>query len=81
MTNDAVLEYICGLLAQYNKNAIELTEAVDITTDLNIDSVAVLDLVMTIEDEYDISIPINVLSEVRTVGDLKRTVHKATGST
>ena len=31
---------------------------------------AILDLLMTIEDAYEISIPINLLADVRTVGDL-----------
>jgi acyl carrier protein len=33
-----------------------------------------MDLIMAIEDKYDISIPINLLSEVRTIGDLARIV-------
>ena len=38
----------------------------DISTDLNIDSVAVMDFVMEVEDHFDIEIPLNVLSETRT---------------
>ena len=70
----AVFEEIRGQLAPYNKDGIELTEATDINADLNIDSVAILDLLMAIEDSYDISIPINLLADVRTVGDLTATV-------
>ena len=70
----AVFDGIREHLAPYNKNGIELTEATDINADLNIDSVAILDLLMTIEDAYDISIPINLLADVRTVGDLTATV-------
>jgi acyl carrier protein len=65
-----VFEQISEQLAPFNKNGIELTEATDINADLNIDSVAILDLLMTIEDAYEISIPINLLADVRTVGDL-----------
>ena len=70
------LEAIREQLAPYNKRGIELTEATDINADLNIDSVAILDLLMTIEDAYDISIPINLLADVRTVGELAETVQK-----
>ena len=70
------LEAIREQLAPYNKHGIELTEATDINADLNIDSVAILDLLMTIEDAYDISIPINLLADVRTVGELAETVQK-----
>lgn len=69
-----VLDGIRDQLAPYNKSGIELTAATDINADLNIDSVAILDLLMTIEDAYDISIPINRLADVRTVGDLTATV-------
>lgn len=72
----AVFDGIREQLAPYNKNGIELTEATDINADLNIDSVAILDLLMTIEDAYDISIPINLLADVRTVGDLTATVRR-----
>ncbi len=71
---------ICRHLAAYNKNNVEMTESTDITADLNIDSVAVMDLIMVIEDEYDITIPINVLSDVRTIGDLAKTVETVRAS-
>ena len=69
-----MFEEIREQLAPYNKSGIELTETTDINADLNIDSVAILDLLMSIEDAYDISIPINLLADVRTVGDLTATV-------
>lgn len=72
----AVFDGIREQLAPYNKKGIELTEATDINADLNIDSVAILDLLMAIEDTYDISIPINLLADVRTVGDLTETVQR-----
>ena len=78
MTGDPslVFEQIRERLEPYNKNGIELTEATEISADLNIDSVAILDLLMTIEDAYDISIPINLLADVRTVGDLASIVKR-----
>ncbi len=39
-------------------------------TDLEVDSVAVFDLVMGLEDFYDISIPMELISDIRTVGEL-----------
>ena len=74
--SQSVLDGIREQLAPYNKSGIEVTEATDINADLNIDSVAILDLLMTIEDAYDISIPINRLADVRTVGDLTATVRE-----
>jgi acyl carrier protein len=38
--------------------------------DTGLDSVSVMDLVMELEDEFDISIPLDRIAEVRTVADL-----------
>ncbi len=41
-----------------------------LTSDVGLDSVEVMDLVMEIEDELDISVPIEVLAEVETLNQL-----------
>jgi acyl carrier protein len=48
----------------------------DLINQLAIDSVKLLNLVMEIEDEFDISVPINVLADVQTVRDLADLIHK-----
>jgi len=35
----------------------------------------VLDIVMDVEDNYDISIPVNTISETRTIGELVDAIH------
>jgi acyl carrier protein len=39
-------------------------------SDLEVDSVAVFDLIMELEDHYDISIPMEMVSDIKTVGEL-----------
>ena len=58
------------LLAPFNTTGVELKPDTDISADLNIDSVTVMDFVMEVEDHFDIEIPLNVLSETRTIADL-----------
>ncbi len=70
VSREDILAKLVGLLQRFNTNNIDLTETTDISTDLNIDSVAVMDFVMEVEDEYDIDIPLNVLSETHTISDL-----------
>ena len=65
---------ICKLLAHFNSNGAALSSGTDISTDLNIDSVTVMDFVMEVEDHFDIEIPLNVLSETRTIADLAKIV-------
>ena len=65
---------ICKLLEPFNTAGATLSPATDISTDLNIDSVTVMDFVMEVEDHFDIEIPLNVLSETRTIADLAKVV-------
>jgi acyl carrier protein len=80
VADDLVLRKVCRKLQQFNVRNLDLTPETDITGDLEIDSVAVLDLIMEVEDEYGISFPMNLLSEIRTVGDLVRAIHKQAGA-
>ncbi len=41
-----------------------------LTSDIGLDSVQVMDLVMEIEDRLDLSIPIELLAETQTLADL-----------
>ena len=71
---DAVLGEIRALLEAHNPNRIEISEETDLSADLNIDSVAAMDLLMTIEDRFDIDIPLNRVGELRSVRDLAHVV-------
>jgi len=70
---DTVAE-ICKLLEPFNTVGHHLSPPNDIYTDLTIASVTVMDFVMEVEDHFDIEIPLNVLSETRTIADLAKVV-------
>jgi acyl carrier protein len=74
MTDAEITDIICGLLAPHNADGIALKADTDIPAELNIDSVGVLDFIMDVEDKFDIEIPMNVVAETRTVGDLVKVV-------
>lgn len=69
-----LVETLCTELKKLDPHGGPLSETTDITTDLNIDSVAVMDLLFALEERYDISIPLNELDDVRTVGQLANVV-------
>ena len=48
----------------------QLSEATDFTTDLSLDSMAINDLMFALEERFDVSIPLNLLIDVHTVGQL-----------
>jgi acyl carrier protein len=72
------IDQICKLLEPFNSGTKTLTPNTDISADLNIDSVAVMDFVMEVEDHFDIEIPLNVVSETRSIGDLASVVDART---
>lgn len=68
--NDAIFQQICSLLEAFNTAGVVLSRTTDISADLSIDSVSVMDFIMEIEDKYDIDIPLNMLSDIRTLDEL-----------
>ena len=72
------IEQIYKLLEPFNSAGKTLTPETEISTDLNIDSVAVMDFVMEVEDHFDIEIPLNVVSETHSIGELASVVDART---
>jgi acyl carrier protein len=54
-----------------------ITAETHILHDLNLDSVAVMDVVMALETRFDTVIPMDRLAEIETVGDLVRILASA----
>ena len=48
----------------------------DIARDLAVDSLALMNIVMELEDRFDLSIPLDRLATVSTVGDLSDLINK-----
>jgi len=66
---ETILRRVCELLVPYVEKGTALEEDSDFVADLNFDSLKVMKLVEQVEDEYDISIPLNILPDVQTVKD------------
>ncbi len=77
-THDEVYNKICELLVPYNPKGIAISHQSGIMTDLEVDSTAVFDLIMGLEDFYDISIPMEMVSDIKTVGELVNAVMQLT---
>lgn len=61
---------------QLNKSVDELTNEKEIVKDLGADSLDVVEMVMNIEEECDVSIPDDVLANIKTVGDIINLIQK-----
>jgi acyl carrier protein len=67
---DALYRDLCTIVEKYAPAQVELTPATELSGDLNIDSVAAMDLIMEIEDKFGIDIPMNLVSDLRSFQDL-----------
>jgi acyl carrier protein len=74
VTRARVVAEICRYLKTYQVGEKPITGATVITKDLTIDSLAVMDMVMELEDQFDVSIPLSVVAEIYTVDQLADTV-------
>ena len=75
-----VMREICRHLAPFKIGERPITGHTVIAKDLTVDSLAVMDMVMELEDHFDVSIPMNVMAEIQTVDQLADTVLKLSAS-
>ncbi len=73
-TPDALLPRILELVEPFNKKGIAVTSGTRFADHLELDSLTVMDFVANVEDEWDIVLPINMLPEIETVGQLAEAV-------
>ena len=71
-----IFDQICAVLKTHSKIDIPITPELRIGADLAIDSVEMFDLVMEIEDTYDISFPIEEASGIDTVQSLVEAIER-----
>ena len=71
---EIVMDYILSCLQDLVKNGVEIKPDSDLVNDLGLESIKVMDLLMMLEDRFDISIPINILLDVKTPAQLMETL-------
>ena len=73
---DEILERVRAQLEKIAGPGEAITAETNLLDRFALDSVKVLDLVMEIEDEFDVSIPLNLMADVQTVGDLVEVIRR-----
>ena len=70
-------EKIKELIAkQLNKPVAEITEEKEVVKDLGADSLDVVEMLMNLEEEFDISVPESEAVKIKTVGDIVKLIEK-----
>ena len=65
-----IFEDVAKILATRSHTRAVITPETRISADLEIDSVEIFDIVMELEDLYNISLPVEAASDIDTVRDL-----------
>ncbi|HBM97995.1 MAG TPA: acyl carrier protein [Ruminococcus sp.] len=66
-----VLEKVKSILAeQFDVEEEKITAETDLQEDLGADSLDVVDLLMSIEDEFEVEVPDEEIENIKTVGSL-----------
>lgn len=72
------LTRIYEILKPFSKGGVILNEDSELVTELGLTSLQVMELIEQIEDHFDISVPLNILPDIRTIGDLARQLERLT---
>ena len=74
VNREIVMDYILSCLKDLVENGVEIKPDSDLVNDLGLESIKVMDLLMMLEDRFDISIPINIQLDVKTPAQLMETL-------
>ncbi|WP_334163137.1 acyl carrier protein [Phenylobacterium sp.] len=70
VVTDLTVREIERAVATVLGRSVRLQDDTDIARDLAVDSLALMNIVMELEDRFDISIPLDRLADIQTIGDL-----------
>jgi acyl carrier protein len=76
---DECLQIIRELAEPFADEGVTIEEDSVLGAELGLSSLRTLELVADLEDRLDVSLPLNALPGVRTVGELARLLEKASG--
>ncbi len=71
-----VLDEIVTLIAPHNRKGVAVSSSTTFATDLEWDSLTVMDFVAEMEDHFDIIIPLNLLPDLETVGQVADAINE-----
>lgn len=80
MNYQEIVEQIVDVLKPLTKDKEiqEINENTELTGQLALDSMQVMNMMLELEDRFDISIPMNAMADIKTVGDLAKQIEQWT---
>jgi acyl carrier protein len=83
MTNtqhDEIFQKVVTLLQEYAPQPGPIDENTELIDDLGFDSLRVMEMLHDVEDVFDITYPLNDLSDLRTVKDFVNQIQQLVGN-
>jgi len=77
---DAIFQKVVVLLQEYAPQPVPIQEDTELINDLGFDSLRVMEMLHDVEDVFDITYPLNSLSDLRTVKDFVLQIQKIVGN-
>ena len=78
-SSESTFDAISRLLEPFNRHGVDISAETTFANDLELDSLAVMDFVAEMEDHFDIMIPLNILPDLETVGEVVDAVGNIAG--
>jgi acyl carrier protein len=76
MDQAEIEQQLITLIEPLLEKPVPIAPDTDLVQEVGLPSLKVMELIVEVEDTYDISYPLNQLQEVRTVKDLASSVHQ-----
>ena len=76
MEQAEIEQQLIALIQPLLDKPIDIEPNTDLVQEVGLPSLKVMELIVEVEDTYDISYPLNQLQDVRTVKDLASSVHR-----
>jgi len=73
---ESILSQLYEILGPYTPDGHSLSENTEFISDLGLDSMKVMQLLLETEERFDVSIPLNIIPDVRTVGHFAQCVQQ-----
>ena len=78
-TLEDIVQQVIEAIKEIVPPGLEIDAQTDLISDLEFDSLKVMNLMEDIEDRFDISVPLNILPDIRSVEDLAVQLQRLVG--
>ena len=78
-TYENILQQVIEAIKELVPPGLEIDAKTDLISDLEFDSLKVMNLMEDVEDRFDISVPLNILPDIRSVEDLAVQLQRLAG--